>query len=226
MLPSDHDVLEFKTIYMYQLQQIETNSWNPCSLSGADPQFKNGVTYIPYVVLAILTLFMSHMNIINCHVCTLDNHGTGKKTSFQMSGKWQSYEASFKLKVAEFAEKHGNKAAGREFLVSEKICEGLEEEKGRAAIDAKLKRAGHPGGMLHWPELHVEWKLVEWVQENRKNGRGLCGTMVRVMAKLFARKWIFMILLAILFGCIISWTVMILFSARGLNLDKDYLMNL
>ena len=29
---------------------------------------------------------------------------------------------------------------------------------------------------------------MEWVQENRKNGIGLCGTMVRVKDKLLAKE--------------------------------------
>lgn len=64
---------------------------------------KNGVTYIPYVVSAIITLFKNHMNIINCHVCTLDNNGTVKTVPFEMSVKQQSYEPNFKLKVVDFS---------------------------------------------------------------------------------------------------------------------------
>jgi hypothetical protein len=33
--------------------------------------------------------------------------------------KYSSYTAGFKLKVIEYAEKHGNRAAGREFTMSE-----------------------------------------------------------------------------------------------------------
>ena len=77
---------------------------------------KNGATYILYVASAIITLFMSHMNIINCHVCTLDDHGTGKTTPFKMSAKRRSYEASFKVKVAEFAKKNiGTELLGEYF---------------------------------------------------------------------------------------------------------------
>ena len=72
---------------------------------------------------------MSHMNIINWHVCTLDDHGTRKTTPFKTPAKRRSYEASFKVKVGEFTEQHGNRAAGRSFSVDEKIVRGWRKQK-------------------------------------------------------------------------------------------------
>ena len=51
---------------------------------------------------------------------------------------------------------------------------------------SKSKCASRPGGKPLWPEL--EQQLVEWVQENRKNGIGLCGTILRVRAKLASQR--------------------------------------
>ena len=99
-------------------------------------------------------------------------------TLFEMSAKRRSYETTFKLKVAEFAEKHGNRPAGREFSVSEKIVRDCRKQKEVLQEMPKSMSASRPGGKPHWPEL--ERKLLEWVQENRKNGIGLCGMMVRV----------------------------------------------
>ena len=50
---------------------------------------KSGATYIPYVVSAVVTLFMSHRNIINCQACSLDDR---KTTLFEMSVKQRSYK--------------------------------------------------------------------------------------------------------------------------------------
>ena len=43
--------------------------------------------------------------------------------------KRKSYEAGFKLKVVKYAEEHGNRKAGREFGVSEKVVRGWRKQK-------------------------------------------------------------------------------------------------
>ena len=66
-----------------------------------------------------------------------------------MSAKRKSYEASFKLKVAEFAQEHGNRAAGREFSVSEKIVRDWRKQKEVLQAIPKSKRANRPGSKPH-----------------------------------------------------------------------------
>lgn len=61
------------------------------------------------------------MNIINCHMCASHHSGTWRTPLFEMSTKQQNYKARLKLRVAEFAEKHWDRAAGREFSVSKKV---------------------------------------------------------------------------------------------------------
>ena len=103
-----------------------------------------------------------------------------------MSEKRRSYEARFKLQVIAFAEEKGNRAAERKFSVSEKLVRDWRKQKSKLKKMPQKRRADRPGGKPHWPELEAQ--LVSWIQENRNNGIGLCGSMVRLKAKLFAKE--------------------------------------
>ncbi|GAB1606411.1 uncharacterized protein LOC115217679 [Argonauta hians] len=78
-----------------------------------------------------------------------------------------SYDAGFKLKVVEFAEKNGNRAAEREFSVSEKVVRGWRNMKETLLEMPKSKKALR-GKQAHYPEM--EKKLVDWIIGQRNNG--------------------------------------------------------
>ena len=103
--------------------------------------------------------------------------------------QWQvraSYTAGFKLKVVETAEKCGNRAAGREHSVNEKLVRDWRKKKAELKALPRIKRSLRVGAKPHWAEL--ESKLTEWVLDKRMNGIGLSGTMIRLKAKLIAQE--------------------------------------
>ena len=99
--------------------------------------------------------------------------------------KRSSYTAAFKLKVVETAEKVGNRSAGREHLVSEKLVRDWRKKKAVLSALPKRTRSQRVGVKPRWPEL--ETKVTEWVLDKRLNGIGLSGTMIRLKAKLMAK---------------------------------------
>ena len=102
-----------------------------------------------------------------------------------MASKCASYTAAFKLKVIETAEKCGNRAAGREHSVNEKLVRDWRKKKTELKGLPRCKRALRVGAKPRWPEL--ESKVTEWVLDKRMNGIGLSGTMIRLKAKLIAK---------------------------------------
>lgn len=103
-----------------------------------------------------------------------------------MASKRASYTAVFKLKVIETAEKCGNRAAGREYSVNEKLVRDWRKKKAELEALPRGKRSLRAGAKPHWPEL--ENKVTEWVLDKRLNGIGLSGTMIRLKAKVIARE--------------------------------------
>ena len=102
------------------------------------------------------------------------------------TGKRASYTAGFKLKVVETAEKCGNRAAGREHSVNEKLVRDWRKKKAELKALPRFKRSLRVGAKPHWAEL--ESKVTEWVLDKHMNGIGLSGTMIRLKAKLIAQE--------------------------------------
>ena len=69
---------------------------------------------------------------------------------------------SFKLRIINFAEQHGNRAAEREFGVSESNVRLWRKSKENLEKMPRLKRANR-GKKAAWPELEVD--LLEWITE-------------------------------------------------------------
>ena len=103
-----------------------------------------------------------------------------------MASKCASYTAAFKLKAIEMAEKCGNRAAGHEYSVNEKLVRDWRKKKAELEALPRGKRSLRPGVKPHWPEL--ENKVTEWVLDKRLNGIGLSWTMICLKAKLIARE--------------------------------------
>ena len=103
-----------------------------------------------------------------------------------MAAKRLSYSNGFKLKVAELAIKNGNRSAGREYGVSEKLVRDWRKKKTELAKLPRAGRSQRPGVRPRWPELKN--RLLEWVLERRMNGIGISRTMIRLKAKSMAKN--------------------------------------
>jgi len=93
--------------------------------------------------------------------------------------KRQSYTVSDKLRIVNFAEQHGNRAAEREFGVSESNVRLWRKSKENLEKMPRLKRANR-GKKAAWPELEVD--LLEWITEKRSNGLAILPSLVRLRA--------------------------------------------
>ena len=81
-------------------------------------------------------------------------------------GRKRSHEASFKLKVVEYAEKESNRAAGRKYGVNEKqVREWRKKKQQLIALPPKKKRLEGGGKKPLIPE--IEEKLEEWIEHLR-----------------------------------------------------------
>ena len=96
-----------------------------------------------------------------------------------------SYTTAFKLQVVATAEKSGNRSAGREYLVNEKLVRDWRKNKAELEKQPRRSRSKRVGVKPRWPEL--ERKVAEWVLDKRLNGIGLSGTMIRLKSKQMAK---------------------------------------
>lgn len=94
----------------------------------------------------------------------------------------RSYEAIFKLKVIAFAEEHSNKAAEREFTVSEKVIRGWRKKKTELQEMPRTKRAARYGTSPYKP---LELELSEWVLNLRREGLSVTRTKALQLAPNF-----------------------------------------
>lgn len=90
--------------------------------------------------------------------------------------KHQSYTVSDKLRIIQFAEQHGNRAAKREFGVSESNVRLWRKSKENLEKMPRLKRANR-GKKAAWLELEVD--LLAWITEKRNNGLAILPSIVR-----------------------------------------------
>ena len=99
--------------------------------------------------------------------------------------KRQSYTVSDKLRIIQFAEQHGNRAAEREFGVSESNVRLWRKSKENLEKMPRLKRANR-GKKAAWPELEVD--LLAWITEKRNNGLAILPSIVRLKALELAKN--------------------------------------
>lgn len=97
----------------------------------------------------------------------------------------RSYDAKFKLRAVEFAENHGNREAGRQFDVSEKIIRDWRKAHSVLRTMKSTKKANR-GKKARWPDL--ERSLRTWVLQQRAEGRGLSTVQLRLKAKALAAE--------------------------------------
>ena len=102
------------------------------------------------------------------------------------TGKRFSYTVAFKLQVIQYVKEHGNRAGERKYGVSEKLIRDWRGKEAKLQLLPKTLKAQRPGAKPKWPEL--EERLQEWVEEKRRSGIGLSGTMICLKAKVFARE--------------------------------------
>lgn len=96
-----------------------------------------------------------------------------------MKRKRMSYEASFKLKVIKYAETEGNRAAAREFSLSESTIRGWIKNKEVISEVPRSKRACR-GRQAKYPELEEE--LVEWITNQRSSGYMVTRMQIQLQA--------------------------------------------
>ena len=97
----------------------------------------------------------------------------------------QSYSVEKKLKIVEFAETNGNRAAGREFSFDESMVRKWRKMKNVLNKMNKEKRSLRRG-LTHWPELETE--LKEWVLQERAKERRVSTIDVKVKALKIAEE--------------------------------------
>jgi hypothetical protein len=101
--------------------------------------------------------------------------------------KYLSYTAGFKLKVIDYAEKHGNRAASREFTVSEFNVRYWRKQKDALLQTTNKSRKafrGSKNGKI--PELQDE--IIEYVRGLRNNGVSVSHEMLHFKAREIATR--------------------------------------
>ncbi|KAL7988948.1 hypothetical protein Chor_007867 [Crotalus horridus] len=94
----------------------------------------------------------------------------------------KKYEASFKLKVVNFAMEHNNCAAARQYGVTEKMVRDWKANE-KALKSMPRGKCALRRGTSHWPEL--EKHVADMVNEHRQNGY----VVTRNKIRLFALQW-------------------------------------
>ena len=93
--------------------------------------------------------------------------------------KCQSYTVSDKLRIIQFAEQNGNRAAEHEFGVSESNVRLWRKNKENLEKMPRLKRV-NCGKKAPWPELEID--LLAWITEKRNNDLAILPSIVRLKA--------------------------------------------
>ena len=101
------------------------------------------------------------------------------------TAKRQSYTVSDKLRIIQFAEQNGNRAAEREFGVSESNVRLWRKSKENLEKMPRLKRANR-GKKAAWLELEID--LLAWITEKRNNGLAILPSLVRLKALELAKE--------------------------------------
>lgn len=101
-------------------------------------------------------------------------------------GKYNSYTAGFKLKVIAFAEQHGNRAAERQFSVSEKLVRGWRKIKDKLKDTNVSRRAFRGAKCGKYPEVDVD--VCNYVEKVRNNGFCVTYDMIQCKAREVARN--------------------------------------
>ena len=103
-----------------------------------------------------------------------------------MKRKRNAYDVAFKLKVVEFAKLHSNRAAEREFGVTEKMVRDWrnKENKMLTIETQSLKKMR----MVMSPYDDIEEKLTEWVLDLRNNGLMVTRANIRHRALQIAKE--------------------------------------
>lgn len=90
-----------------------------------------------------------------------------------------------KLEIIEFAEKNGNRAAGRAYEVDEKCVRDWRNKVNTIKKSCPKARANGRGGKAKWPELEKE--LVAWIEAQREHERAVSTVAIRLQAKVVAK---------------------------------------
>ena len=95
----------------------------------------------------------------------------------QTTCRRHQYRADFKLKAIALALVKGNRGAGAELSVNEKLIRYWRKQEGELST-CKAGQKSFRGPKCQWPDLENE--LEEWVGIQRAGGRGVSTTQLRI----------------------------------------------
>ena len=93
--------------------------------------------------------------------------------------KKKRYDAKFKLKVVEFAEKHTNREAGRRFSVGESCVRDWRKTKNKHT-ELPSKRCRQPSGGRRAQAPDMEVALTAWIEELRGSHVRVTRTSIQI----------------------------------------------
>uniref|UniRef100_A0A8C3U480 HTH CENPB-type domain-containing protein n=1 Tax=Catharus ustulatus TaxID=91951 RepID=A0A8C3U480_CATUS len=96
-----------------------------------------------------------------------------------------AYDAEFKLKAIDYAKKHGNRPAAREFSINECMVRRWRQQEDALHLTRKTKKSFR-GRKARWPGL--EDRLYHWISEQRAAGRSLSTVAIWIQAKAIANQ--------------------------------------
>ena len=102
-----------------------------------------------------------------------------------MASRRASYTAEFKLQTVRYALKNGNRAAGREFNVDEKMVRNWRKNESALELMPRNKRANRTGS-TKFPQLEND--LSRFIREKRASGRAITTVIIRRKAKEIAKE--------------------------------------
>lgn len=105
--------------------------------------------------------------------------------SFVM-GKRSAYTAGFKLKVISYAQQFGNRAAGLEYDVNEKLVRGWRKQQEQLRNTSANRKAFR--GAKHGKFPEIDAGVLGYVREMRNNGCAISYDMVQAKARQIARE--------------------------------------
>nr|XP_020451857.1 uncharacterized protein LOC109957941 [Monopterus albus] len=98
--------------------------------------------------------------------------------------KRRAYEAQFKLKAISYAVVNGNRAAAKEFKISESMVRNWRKQENELRQVKKTKQSFR-GNKARWPQL--EDQLEQWIIEQRTAGRSVSTVTIRLKATTIAQ---------------------------------------
>jgi Brinker DNA-binding domain len=105
----------------------------------------------------------------------------GTSVSVEKSAK-RSYDSAFKLRVVEYAVKHSNRGAGRQFNVDEKRVREWRSQRDELACNPKRRRL-EGGGRKTVLSDETEERIIGWIEALRAKHLRVTYKMIMIKGK-------------------------------------------